>query len=197
MEHLEFHFDIVCPFAYLASTQVEALVQRNGATLSWHPVLLGGLLQAHGVDPDFAASEPEAKRRHTYHDAYRWADYHDVPFRWHPRHPLRTLNVMRAILASDPEPKAIHRLFRAYWVENLDLDEDDVLVHVLDEADMDGLAILAETRNPQVKQRLREVGIAAAGRGIFGVPTFVVRDTIVWGQDRLPMVERVLQGGTL
>ncbi|MBK8264736.1 MAG: DsbA family protein [Nannocystis sp.] len=55
MAELRFYYDIVCPYAYLASMQVEALAARVGAELQWRPVLLGGLFRA--------ASAPSPRRR--------------------------------------------------------------------------------------------------------------------------------------
>ena len=45
---LDFYFDIVCPFAYMASTRIEAIAAEAGATLRWHPILLGGVFRAIG-----------------------------------------------------------------------------------------------------------------------------------------------------
>ena len=36
-----FYYDVVCPFAYMASQYVERLAQRTQATVHWRPVLLG------------------------------------------------------------------------------------------------------------------------------------------------------------
>jgi len=41
MKHLVFYYDVVCPYAYVASTLVEQLAVRNGVKLEWKPVLLG------------------------------------------------------------------------------------------------------------------------------------------------------------
>lgn len=38
-----FYYDVVCPFAYMASRLVEAMAQRTGAEIVWRPVLLGKL----------------------------------------------------------------------------------------------------------------------------------------------------------
>jgi len=40
MKQLVFYYDVVCPFAYVASTIVEQLAVRNGCRLEWKPVLL-------------------------------------------------------------------------------------------------------------------------------------------------------------
>ncbi|HWE27577.1 MAG TPA: DsbA family protein, partial [Polyangia bacterium] len=48
MTRFTFYYDIVCPYAYLASTQVEALAARAGAEIIWEPILLGGVFRAIG-----------------------------------------------------------------------------------------------------------------------------------------------------
>jgi len=202
LRHLEFHFDIVCPFAYLASVQVEALCERVNASLSWHPFLLGGVLQSTGRDPMFTTKLPPAKARHNLLDAVRWADYLGIPFAWHPRHPVRTLSAMRTLVALANEEnqiqdvRTIHALYKAYWVDGLNLDQDDTLVTVLDQAGHDGHDLLTRSRTPENKLRLRNVSDAAAERGIFGAPALFVGEQHFWGQDRLHFVEATLQGST-
>ena len=36
-----FYYDVVCPFAYMASRYIERLGQKTGARVEWRPVLLG------------------------------------------------------------------------------------------------------------------------------------------------------------
>jgi hypothetical protein len=43
MKELRFYYDIVCPFAYIASTRIETLASRTSSKLIWKPVLLGGI----------------------------------------------------------------------------------------------------------------------------------------------------------
>jgi len=37
----KFYYDVVCPFAYMASTLVQDLSERAGVPVVWTPVLLG------------------------------------------------------------------------------------------------------------------------------------------------------------
>jgi 2-hydroxychromene-2-carboxylate isomerase len=46
-------------------------------------------------------------------------------------------------------------------------------------------AILAATREPDARQAVRGNTQRAIELGIFGAPTFVVRDELFWGNDRL------------
>ena len=40
-DYCVFYYDVVCPYAYMASRQVEAVGRRAGAQVIWRPVLLG------------------------------------------------------------------------------------------------------------------------------------------------------------
>ncbi|MEL6342567.1 MAG: 2-hydroxychromene-2-carboxylate isomerase [Myxococcota bacterium] len=201
---LDFYFDIVCPYAYLASTQVQALCDRYDTPLCWRPFLLGGLLKATRLDKDalFTTTLSEQKAHHNRLDVIRWADVRGVAFAWHPRHPVRTLLTMRALVQladadgviADAGP--IHGLYRALWVEHRDLDDADVLAQTLDELGLDGAALVDGTRDPAVKMRLRTLTDDLAARGGFGAPAMFLGDQHFWGQDRLHFVQAALQGAS-
>lgn len=44
MKEFVFYYDVVCPFAYVASRLVEGVARRTNATIQWRPVLLGNLV---------------------------------------------------------------------------------------------------------------------------------------------------------
>ena len=67
---LEFFFDYVSPFAYLANSQLAGFVERTGAEIVYRPMLLGGVMQASGNSPPFSVP---AKGRYVAVDANRWA----------------------------------------------------------------------------------------------------------------------------
>jgi 2-hydroxychromene-2-carboxylate isomerase len=69
-----------------------------------------------------------------------------------------------------------------------------VLAAVASATDLDGPTLVAGTKGDLVKARLKEATEEAVRAGLFGAPSFVVGDLLFWGQDRLPFVERALQG---
>ena len=79
----------------------------------------------------------------------------------------------------------------------MDLSQESELKAVLDDAGCDGQAILEEIENPAVKAQLRQATDDVVARGAFGVPAMFVGNELVWGQDRLHFVERLLEGGQL
>jgi 2-hydroxychromene-2-carboxylate isomerase len=190
-----FYYDIVCPYAYLASTQVEVLARRAQATITWAPILLGGVFQAIGQDPQPAARMPPAKLHLNALDMKRYAALYEVPLTLHPRHPLRSVEAMRLCHLVDGETRVAltHELYRAHFVDNRDISDRHIL------ADIAGArANIADIDSPAIKEALRQTTARAVADGVFGVPAFVVEQEgqrfLFWGQDRMHFVERALDG---
>jgi 2-hydroxychromene-2-carboxylate isomerase len=199
VKRVELYYDYSCPYAYLASTQIEALCARTFATLLFRPVLLGGIYRAIGA-PDVPALGP-AKARLNFLDMHRWADFHGVPLTMPPMHPNRTVLALRATIAAEQDaPRATKALYGAYWVLGRDVSRPEVVRDTLAEAGLDGEALVRRAEEPAIKEALRARTDEAVARGVFGVPTMFVTvngsTETFWGQDRLLFVEKML-GGTL
>jgi 2-hydroxychromene-2-carboxylate isomerase len=195
---LEFHWDFSSPFAYLASTQIEGLAARTGARVVWHPILLGGLFRSIGTPDVPLATFSPAKQRFVARDLERWAGRWGVPYRFPSKFPIRSVAALRTWLALPEEHRGRFRenVFRAYWAEDRDIEDDDVLASCVGAPDDVVRAALAKRDGDEVKAQLRASTEAAAARGVFGVPTFVVDGELFWGQDRLDLVEDALTAAT-
>jgi 2-hydroxychromene-2-carboxylate isomerase len=189
---VEFWFDLSSPFAYLGSTQIERVAAEAGATVRWRPLLLGGLFRQLGTPDVPLLAMPEPKRRYVTAEMGRWARWWGVPFGMTSRFPLRTVTPLRLIVAAGCAPALIHRLFRAVWVEDLDLADLATLRRLTAEAGVDPAAV-DRTADPGVKQALIALTAEAHQRGVFGVPTCAVGDELYWGQDRLEQVAAALR----
>ena len=196
MQTLDFWFDFSCPYAYLASTQIETVAARTGATLRLRPMLLGGVFRARSVPQNLMAALSPPKARHNARDLQRWAARWQVPLRMPAGHPFRTVTALRAMLAvGEPYADLMHRIYRAYWVEGRDISAPEMVRAVLDEAGHDGAAVLERAQDQAIKDDLRRRTDEAIELGAFGAPTMITAgETLSWGQDRLDEVERLLGG---
>lgn len=193
---VDFFFDYSSPFAYLGSTQIEAVAARHGATVRYRPFLLGALFKAIGTPDVPLLAAPEAKKRFYSADMFRWADHYGVPFRFPSRFPMVTVKPLRMTLAL-PEadrPRLIGPIFRAFWAEDRDISDDATLADIATSAGLDGSALVAATRDERLKAELKAATDAAVQAGVCGAPTFMVGKLIFWGQDRLLFVEKALDG---
>ncbi|MDP9438706.1 MAG: DsbA family protein, partial [Actinomycetota bacterium] len=95
MRTVEFYYDLVSPYSYLAHREVSRICRKNGAELSLRPMLLGAVHNAVGLQ---APIETEAKARYQAEDIQRWADYYGLPMEFPEPFPFRTLKTMRAAM---------------------------------------------------------------------------------------------------
>lgn len=197
-----FFYDFASPYAYLASTQIEALASRAGALIDWHPILLGGLFRALGTPMVPIASYPESKRRHNMEDMARWACHYGEPLHFPSRFPLTTVTALRLALCAGEHIATLSRaLFRAAWVSDEDLEDPAVLERALVGVGLP-TSLLEHVSTPSVKGQLRNNTEEAERLGVFGVPTFRVEQhhgppLFFFGQDRLLFVEKALHGSAM
>ena len=190
---LEFFFDYVSPFAYLANSQVPALVERTGAELVYRPMLLGGVMQASGNSPPFTVP---AKGRYSGIESQRWARRYGLPLEPNSHFPVKTILPLRAalVLLENGGFREYHEgVFRSMWTEGANIGEAEVLTSVLEKAGCDAAHVLGRCADPAIKDALKANTAEAVERGAFGAPTFFVGDEMFFGNDRLDFVEEALR----
>jgi len=186
-ETVEFFYDVVSPFSYLASTRIEAIASDCGAALVFRPFFLGGLMRSVGNSPP--ALLP-ARGRYLITDLRRWARFYGVPFTLPSSFPVNSLLAMRALIglpAADRVP-ATHAVFAAHWGEGRDISDPSVLTDLL------GAEAVARGSDPAVKESLIAATAEAEARGAFGAPSFFIGEELYFGNDRLPFLEQRLRG---
>jgi 2-hydroxychromene-2-carboxylate isomerase len=191
MAELEFFYDFVSPYSYLASTRVEEVARRAGAAFRFRPFLLGGVFKATGNRPPI---EVDAKGRHMWVDLERWARRLGVPFARPPTFPAASLLALRAALAAEAQGALVpftHATFRAHWGEGQDVSSPELVARIAASVGLDGPAIVAAA--PRFKEALARSTQEAVDRGAFGAPTFFVGGEMFVGNDRLEFVEEALR----
>lgn len=192
---LQFWYDFSCPYAYLASTKIEAVAAQTGATLVPCPMLLGGVF-AHWQTPQaLYATLPPPKAAHNQADLLRQAKRYGINIGTPHHHPMRTVDALRAVLAAgEPFWPLSQAFFRAYWADGVDISSREGLSAVLQGAGHDAASILERAESAEIKAELRRRTDDAIARQIFGAPTCVVDDVLYWGADRLDYVALALGG---
>jgi 2-hydroxychromene-2-carboxylate isomerase len=83
-------------------------------------------------------------------------------------------------------------------VDDRDISDNAELAEILKAEGFDAESMLERTQQPEAKQKLIDATSEAVERGVFGAPTFIIKhpegDVLLWGQDRLGLVEKVLGG---
>jgi 2-hydroxychromene-2-carboxylate isomerase len=91
-------------------------------------------------------------------------------------------------------PRYHRAIFDAVWRDNLDVASTGGFINVITEAGVDGRAIWQLATDPDIKAELAASSQDAAGRGVFGTPTFVFKDELFFGNDRLDFLRERIAG---
>ena len=189
---VEFFFDFMSPYSYLASTRVEALVQPTPVT--WRPCFLPGILRA---TENRGPAEIPAKLAHLMKDLSDWTDFLGLPpVRLPESVPFLATQANRCALVALDEgkgPAFIKAMFRAIWCDGRSANDAQVLTEVLTSAGLDAPHVLELAGSQPLKERLKASTEEAVRRGAYGVPAFFVGDELFMGNDRLEFVVRRLK----
>jgi 2-hydroxychromene-2-carboxylate isomerase len=187
-KQIEFFYDYLSPFSYLADTQLPALAERTGAEIVYRPILLGAIMKSTGNGGPLVI---QGKGTYNVVDFQRWAKRYGVPATFSPHFPFNTIRMLRAAIAAQIHGRfaAFHApAFRAIWEQGQDLSKEDALRRLLDEARIDPALIDGD----DIKSKLRANVDEAVRRGAFGAPTFFVDAEMWWGNDRLDFIEEAV-----
>ncbi len=191
MSQLEFYFDYVSPWSYVAHKRLPAVLAGLDVEVRYRPVFLGAIMDATSNRPP--ASVP-AKFQYMMQDIGRYLRRYEIEMQFNPHFPMRTVDALRgAVVAQDKGVfDAYHdAIFDAVWRNGKDVSDTDQLVAILDEAGLEA-SLVEATSDLAIKERLIEQTNQAVERGVFGAPTFFVGDEMFWGQDRLEWVRDTL-----
>jgi 2-hydroxychromene-2-carboxylate isomerase len=192
-----FYFDFSCPYAYLASLQLDDLALRSGRQVVLRPFLLGGVFAAIGQAQNLSATLSPAKARHNRADLLRQAAWIGAELRTPIRHPNRTVDALRELLAC---PEAARRdvmaaFYAAYWRDQRDLADAATRAEALAALGLDASDIQARAQGDTIRAELRARTDDALAAGVFGAPAFVVDGALFWGADRVDMVVAAARDG--
>jgi 2-hydroxychromene-2-carboxylate isomerase len=197
---IDFIFDFASPNAYLSHKVLPEITARTGAAVNLIPCLLGGIFKATGNQaPMVAFGGIKGKMAYEMLETQRFIAKHGLTrFKMNPHFPVNSLLAMRGLIAAEMDgvnTAYVDAVLAGFWEDGLKMDDPAVLQGVLDEAGLDGAALIARTQEPEVKQKLVHNTETAVARGAFGIPTFFVGEEIFFGKERLAQVEEeVLKG---
>lgn len=191
MTPIDFYFDPISPYAYLAFERLPQALEGCSYVVNYRPVLLVGLLKHWGQK---GPAEIAPKRDWMMRDIAWVAHRHGIALQMPAVHPFNSLALLRLLLASAPAGAlpnrlAVETVFRHVWRGGADANDPGRLQALAGE-----LPQVQDPSSDAVKLALRTATDEAIGRGVFGVPSLAVEGRMFWGEDALEMVAACLKG---
>lgn len=190
MKKIEFYFDFLSPYSYVAWTWV----RNQSYDFDYVPVSMPGIIAAYDTK---GPAQIEPKRNYLFKDLLRFTAMNNVPFTTPMHLPFNSLYALRLSLkgsAGEKQKEIIDVIYRAGWEHGLDIGSDDVLKAILKEHNLysDELVEKMESKNARIE--LKQNNEQALQRELFGVPSFVVDGEMFWGNDSVKYLEMHLKG---
>lgn len=187
MAKLEFWYEFASTYSYPAAMRVAAAAKKAGVDVLWRPFLLGPIFSEQGLS-DSPFNVYEMKGRYMWRDLERLCAGYKLPFNRPQVFPQNGLKAARLALAGMKEgwgEDFSRAVYRANFVDGLNISDDAVLSEVLDLVGVEPEEAFAAANAQANKDALRLQTEEALERGIFGAPSFSVGDELFWGQDRM------------
>lgn len=188
---IDFYFDFISPYGYLASTKVEEIAARHGREVTWRPFLMGvPIIKIMGLKP---LMETPLKSDYTLIDIFRLATWLQAPLSSPNPKATNSRAAARAFYwIHDQSPEIAVRFAKAVyermWVDGQDISDPAVVVAEAAKLGLPGDDLIAALGSEQLKARLEAEVTAAVARGVFGSPFIIADGEPFWGVDRLPLL---------
>lgn len=192
---VDYFFSVASPFTYMGHDRFEAMAKKHLAVVHYKPADFGKIFAATGGLP--------IKQRSPQRQAYRmmelrrWRDFLRLPMNVEPKFfPVDSAPashvVIAAIQAGQHPGKLIGGFCRAVWEQERNIADPAEIKAITRSTGLDADKLIAMAQADSCKGILDANSEEGIRRGVFGAPSFIIKDEVFWGQDRLDFVERAL-----
>jgi 2-hydroxychromene-2-carboxylate isomerase len=194
-EIIRFYWSFRSPYAWFAVHRIESALEGLGVALEWIPVF-------PPKDPTQMPNNPTTlpqKARYMWEDSQRFADKYGLVFHIPEKMDTNWPRPHAAFLYAQAQgrgPEFAKEGFAARFSRGEDLASNSVLAGIAKTIGLGADELISASDDPNVRERLGDGFKSAFDDGNFGVPTFVYRDQMFFGNDRVDwLVEAVEQAG--
>jgi 2-hydroxychromene-2-carboxylate isomerase len=192
VETVALYIDYRSPYSYLAKDEAYQLEQDFDIKLEWFPFYTD-LTGSYGGSVEQRPPREWMKVKYLYMDCRRLAK-------------RKGLTIRGTVKIYDPTIVSVamlwsqrHNVFRKFhddvlppfWNREFDIEDVNVVKRALQNAGapLEGFDDFLAGEGKQAFAEINKIGEA---RNVFGVPSFIFRDEVFWGTDRIAMLREVL-----
>jgi 2-hydroxychromene-2-carboxylate isomerase len=192
---VDYYYAMQSPWAFLGAERFMRIAAAAGATVNYRPCNFARVFSRTGGL--MLKDRAPARQAYRLTELKRWSRHLDTTINLEPRFfPVADELAARFAIAAGQQGIAMGPLtlaiMRAVWQEERDISDADTLRALAEAQGCAGAALLTAARQPATLEAYERNSDEALARGVFGAPTYVYRDALFWGQDRLDFLERAL-----
>jgi 2-hydroxychromene-2-carboxylate isomerase len=193
---IDYFYTHTSPWTYLGHARFLRIAAKHGASVTFKPSSFGTIFAQSGGLP--LAKRAPQRQAYRMMELRRWRAFLGIELNRAPKHfPVPDEAVQRFGIAAGQMGLDMGTLsgalLRAVWAEERDVSDDATLAAIANEQGMDGAAVLKRSKEADIAARYEANTKEAMERNVFGAPTFIYKDELFWGQDRLDFLDRALE----
>lgn len=190
---IDFFFDFMSPFAYLAHGQLCGIADRYERSITYHPIdLPRAKIVAGNTGP--SNREIPVKLRYLLADINRWAARQHLPVNFPASLDSARMNAGTFYAMEHGQAREyVQAGFDLGWGQGADIGSEATLNALADKLGWSASDFLASVANPEENPDYGASNTLAHERGVFGVPTMTIGEEMWWGNDRLEFLEEYCQ----
>ena len=195
---IDYYLSLQSPWTYLGHDRFVATAAKYDATVNCKPVDFGAIFPISGGLP--LGKRAPQRQAYRMFELGRWKRHLDVDLNLEPKFfPVAELPaallVTAAVLRGEDALALAGAILRGVWVGDRNIAEEETLAEIAGTSGLVSATLLQEATSDAVKERYEAHTREAIERGVFGAPSYVLRDELFWGQDRLEFLDAALAGG--
>ena len=190
---IEFYFDFISPFGFLASLRIDDLAARHGREVDWSSMLVGvSVLKVMGLKP---VPQTPLKGDYARRDAERYCRRHGIRLGRTlgdaPANPLPAGRTFHWLKTHDrPRAKPVAQaLLKAYWLDRVDIGQLDTVITIAADMGADPEKLRAGHDTGEASELLRAAVDHSLAKGVFGSPYIIIDGEPFFGLEKLELVE--------
>ena len=192
---IDYYYTHMSPWTYLGHARFLKIADAAGAKINFKPSSMHKVFPQSGGLP--LAKRAPQRQAYRMMELKRWRRRLDIPLTLEPKFfPGPDEAVQRFAIAHGADGHDMGglsgALLRGVWAEERDLSDEATLVEIANKLGIDGAALLERSKADDIGALYEANTQEAMERQVFGAPTYIYRDELFWGQDRLELLEEAL-----
>lgn len=186
---IDFYFDFISPFSYLAHIKLPGLAKKYGYEIDYHPIDIPAAKIAAG---NYGPSNREipAKIKVLLKDLERWARRYNVSFKFPPALNCEALNAGTLFAKEKGAAEAyVAHVYDCVWGQGQDPTDTSLWKDIAEKLGWSANEFIDFVSSVEGRTAFRKACVEAHQRGVYGAPMMMIDDEIWWGNDRLDFVE--------
>ena len=198
-QFIDFYMVVISPWCYLGLNRLISISKTYDIEINIKPIDIFSIFKEYGTKG--VKDRPLPVQKNRINEIKRWGNYLDIKInekpKFHPVNPNISSQVIIASLLFDNDLEKTFTLTKnlceAVWVQDLDVSDENVINKICEQLDLKESTKNLYNKDEKVIEVLKNNTSDAKKNNVFGVPTFLYKNELFFGQDRMFMLEQAIK----